>query len=363
VHPAGDLVQSTARLAITRTPAMQCIFDPAQNAHAPVRYLRHGNIIDFPESPERIVRLLDGVAQAGLTVAAPRSFERAHLTAVHTARYVDFLEHGFAQWRAIPGSHPEMMPSLRPLEQPAGYPDHILGRAGYHIQDFSSAITADTWGAVHAAAMSALTAADLVRSGAERAVYALCRPPGHHAYAERAGGFCYLNNSAIAAQYLRGAHERVAILDIDVHHGNGTQGIFYERGDVLTVSLHGDPREYYPFYYGYADQRGAGAGEGRNLNLPLPVKSGDAAWQKALGTALEAIAAFAPGALVLALGLDAHEADPLAGGGVTTEGFAAMAGMIAGLKLPTVICQEGGYLTPHLAGNLASFLTGFQSGC
>ena len=193
-----------------------------------------------------------------------------------------------------------------------------------------------------------------------RAAYALCRPPGHHAFAERAGGFCFLNNSGLAAQALRSVHERVAILDVDVHHGNGTQGIFYERSDVLTVSIHGDPMDYYPFFYGHADQRGEGAGEGFNLNLPVPVKSGDAVWQAALARALQRISDFSPGALVLALGLDAHEADPLAGGAVTTEGFAVMAGMIAALKLPTVIVQEGGYLTDVLGDNLTSFLTGFM---
>jgi acetoin utilization deacetylase AcuC-like enzyme len=340
---------------------MKCVFDPAQNAHAPHRYLRFGNIIEFPESPERVERLMQGAAKAGLERVAPRAFDRAQLETVHTARYVDFLEHGHAQWSAVDGAFPEMMPSIRPLEDPSHYPDNILGRAGWHIQDFSSAVTADTWGSVHASAMTGLTAAHLVLEG-ERAVYALCRPPGHHAYAERAGGFCYLNNSALAAEALRGRHAKVAVLDIDVHHGNGTQSIFYARDDVLTLSIHGDPRNYYPFFYGYAEQRGEAAGEGFNVNFPVPVKSPDAVWQQALGIALQRIADFAPGALVLALGLDAHEADPLAGGAVTTAGFAQMARMIADLKLPTVIVQEGGYLTPYLGDNLASFLTGFQVG-
>ncbi|HVO05065.1 MAG TPA: histone deacetylase family protein [Candidatus Cybelea sp.] len=339
---------------------MKCVFDEAQNAHAPARYLRYGNIVAFPESPARVQRLLQGAAKAGLETVRPRAFDRAPLGAVHTARYLDFLEHGHAQWRAVDGAYPEMMPSIRPLETPSSYPESILGRAGWHIQDFSSAVTADTWGSVHASAMTALTAADLVLGG-ERAAYALCRPPGHHAYQERAGGFCYLNNAAITAQSLRQSHPRVAVLDIDVHHGNGTQAIFYDRADVLTISIHGDPAHYYPFFYGYADQRGAQEGEGFNLNLPVPVKSKDEVWQKALGAALQRIADFAPGALVLALGLDAHEADPLAGGGVTTAGFGQMAGMIAGLNLPTVLIQEGGYLTPYLSDNLAAFLTGFQA--
>jgi acetoin utilization deacetylase AcuC-like enzyme len=189
----------------------------------------------------------------------------------------------------------------------------------------------------------------------------LCRPPGHHAYADRGSGFCYVNNSALAATILRQRHAAVAILDIDVHHGNGTQGVFYDRPDVLTVSIHADPEGYYPFFYGHAGETGRGDGRGFNRNLPVPVKSGDAVWMAALDTALSAVAAFSPGALVLALGLDAHEADPLAGGAVTRAGFAAMARRIASLRLPTVIVQEGGYLTDHLSGNLTAFLDGFSA--
>lgn len=338
---------------------MKVIFGEAQNRHAPARFLKHGNIGEYPESPRRVERLMEGARRAGLDPMSPRDFDLKHIGAVHGARYLDFLRNGFAQWARLPGAHPEMMPSLRPVEQPAAYPSHILGRAGWHIMDFSGAVTADTWEAARGSAFSALTAADLV-GGGERAAYALCRPPGHHAYAERAGGFCYLNNAAIAAQYLRGAHDRVAILDIDVHHGNGTQGIFYERADVLTISIHADPAKYYPFFYGQADQTGAGAGAGFNLNLPVPVKAGDAAWLTALGKALDRLRDHGPGAVIVALGLDAHEADPLDGGGVTTAGFGAMAKAIGALGLPCVLAQEGGYLTPFLADNLTAFLVGFQ---
>jgi len=340
---------------------MKAVFGERQNRHAPSRYLRYGNVGDYPESPERVKRLIEGATKAGLELIAPRAFALDHIAEVHTPRYLDFLQNGFAQWAALPGAHAEMVPSVRPVEAPAEYPRHILGRAGWHIMDFAGAVTADTWDSALTSAFAALTAADLVLAGAP-AAYALCRPPGHHAYAERAGGFCYLNNAAIAAQYLRRAHARVAVLDVDVHHGNGTQAIFYARADVLTVSIHADPAHYYPFFYGYADQRGSGAGEGCNLNLPVPVKGGDEVWQQALGAALERIRAFAPGALVVALGLDAHEADPLAGGGVTTAGFAEMARMIAAAaEMPAVLVQEGGYLTPVLADNLATFLRVFAA--
>lgn len=337
---------------------MDAVFSEIQNRHAASRFLRHGVVSDYPESPERLTRLLAGVRKAGLSLREPVEFDEAHLAAVHSRRYLDFLANGHAEWMKLPGAFPEIMPSARPVERPASYPTHILGRAGWHVMDFAGAVTAETWASVRMSAFGALTAADLVANGATSA-YALCRPPGHHAYGERSGGFCYLNNSGIAAQYLRRTHDRVAILDIDVHHGNGTQGIFYDRDDVLTVSIHADPASYYPFYYGYADQRGEMAGEGFNVNLPVPVKSGDRIWIAALETAVKRIADFKPGAIVLALGLDAHEADPLEGGAVTTQGFADMAKIIAAIRLPTVIVQEGGYLTPVLGDNLAAFLTAF----
>lgn len=339
---------------------MKVIFSEKQNEHSPTRYLRYGALVDYPESPERVNRLIAGALKAGLEPKAPDHFDISHLEGIHPRRYLDFLEYGHAEWMKLPGAFPEIMPSIRPVAMPAAYPSHILGRAGWHIMDFAGALTAETWDAVHTSAMSALTAADLVSSGAD-AAYALCRPPGHHAYGEHSGGFCYLNNSAIAAQYLRRSHERVAILDIDVHHGNGTQSIFYDRADVLTVSIHADPAAYYPFFYGYAEQQGQTQGEGFNLNLPVPVKSGDRVWLSALEVAIKRIADFKPGALVLALGLDAHEADPLNGGAVTTDGFTVMAKLIAEIGLPTVLIQEGGYLTPMLGDNLAAFLTAFRS--
>ena len=197
----------------------------------------------------------------------------------------------------------------------------------------------------------------------ERASYALCRPPGHHAFADMAGGFCFLNNSAIAAAHLRQRHERVAILDVDVHHGNGTQGIFYERGDVLTISIHADPAWFYPFVWGYAHERGAGAGLGANFNIPLPLGTGDDDFIAALARAKAMLAAFAPGALVVALGLDASEHDPLAGLAVTTDGFHRIGAAIASIGLPTVFVQEGGYLSDILGANLTAVLGGFEQNC
>lgn len=339
---------------------MKTIFNAIQLGHAPKRYLSKGCMVHYPDQPERVRRLLDGVRKAGSVVHAAKRFKENALQVAHSARYINFLKHGYKEWSELEGSHEEMMPSVRPAPGVNNYSEHILGKAGWHLSDFSCPMVATTWPAARASADTALTAAQLVSQG-ERAVYALCRPPGHHAQNDRAGGFCYLNNAALAAQFLRRIVDRVAILDIDVHHGNGTQQIFYHNHSVFTVSIHGDPNEYYPFYQGFKNQTGAGKAEGKNLNIPVPVKSGDSVWLDSLETALIAINDFAPQALVLSLGLDAHEADPLEGGAVTTQGFAEMAVMIEWLNLPTVIIQEGGYLTPFLGDNLASFLTGFEN--
>lgn len=338
---------------------MKAVFSAAQMAHAPTRFLSLGNIVDYPEAPERARRLLEGARQAGADIYATRRFGMEPLKALHGPGYLDFLENGFAKWQELPGAGPELMPSLRQMLPSVMRPSHIMARAGAHLMDFSCALTEHSWKSIQASAWTALTAADLVLKG-DAVAYALCRPPGHHAYGNRGSGFCYLNNAGLAAQSLRSAHDRVAILDIDVHHGNGTQSLFYARPDVLTVSIHADPAEFYPFYWGSAAETGETEGTGYNLNIPVAVRSGDDVWFKALETALERILAYDSGALVIALGLDAHEADPLKGGAVTQAGFANMAAAIASLDLPTVIVQEGGYLTEHLADNLSMFLSAFE---
>jgi acetoin utilization deacetylase AcuC-like enzyme len=241
-------------------------------------------------------------------------------------------------------------------------PEGLTGLLGYHTADTSTPIRAGTWRAAYGSAQAAVSAA--AAAGADGRAYALCRPPGHHAYADSAGGFCYLNNTAVAAQRLRSSlQQRVAVLDLDVHHGNGTQGIFYERADVFTVSIHAEPGNYFPFYSGYADEQGRGAGEGFNLNLPLPQGSGDKTFLEAVDVALARIRAYEPAGLVIALGLDASEHDPIGALKVTTQGFGRAAESIAAaLPVPTAIVQEGGYLCAVLPVNLVTFLRAFGPG-
>lgn len=340
---------------------MKAFYADEQKRHDPKAFLSSGAPQPNPEQPERVERLLAGARAAGCDIRRPSNHGLGPIAAVHTPEYVDFLQHIYVRWRRIEGASEEVIPNIHPLARDGAYPASAVGQAGYHMADTACPISAETWDSACWSAWSAVEAADAVLGG-ERSAYALCRPPGHHAFADVAGGFCFLNNSAIAAQRLRGQASRVAILDVDLHHGNGTQGIFYSRPDVLTVSIHADPVRFYPFFWGHADERGEGPGLGYNLNLPLPRKSGDERFLEALETALRRIRAFAPEALVVALGLDPFEGDPFGGLSVTTPGFARIGAAIAALRLPTVIVQEGGYLCDALGDNLTSFLGGYEAG-
>jgi acetoin utilization deacetylase AcuC-like enzyme len=337
---------------------MKVVYNEAQKRHYPKNFVQSGVVTANPEQPERADRLFAAALEAGLEHDLTVDQGLAGISAVHTPEYVEFLANVHARWKRREGSSAEVIPNVHPGRDAVGYPRSVDGQAGYHMADTACPISADTWEAVRLSASTAVQATRHVVDGAP-SVYALCRPPGHHAFADMAGGFCYVNNSGVVAQRLRAVHDRVAILDVDLHHGNGTQGMFYHRGDVLTASLHCDPARFYPFFWGYESERGEGAGLGCNMNLPLPRHTGDDVFLEELDRALERVVSFAPGALVVALGLDAYEGDPFGGLAVTTDGFARIAEKIAALRLPTVIVQEGGYLCDDLGKNLASFLTAF----
>lgn len=338
---------------------MKAVYTELHRSHDPQFFLVRGVVKRTTEQPERADRLLAGLKAGKHRLVEPTVFGQGPRARVHSAEYLSFLADAWDAWSALGDAGSEMIANMHPVRNAGTYPTHIVGRLGWHTVDTACPIGPGTWAAACAATDVAATAAQLILDG-EDAAYALCRPPGHHAYRDLAGGFCFLNNSAIAAAHLRLKHERVAILDVDVHHGNGTQGIFYERGDVLTVSIHADPASFYPFVWGYAHERGAGAGLGANLNIPLPIGTGDEGYLQALGAAQEIIEAFAPGALVVALGLDASAHDPLAGLAVTTNGFRRIGQAIAPLGLPTVFVQEGGYLSDILGINLTAALAGFE---
>jgi acetoin utilization deacetylase AcuC-like enzyme len=335
---------------------MICVFDEAQRLHDPQFFLSSGAPKPCPEKPDRVDALLDAVQRMGLPIVAPIDHGLDPIRAIHPDRYLTFLQTIYNRWQKIDGASPEVIPNIHPASRSDGYPKSAVGHAGFHMTDTSCPIGANTWTSAYASAQSAVHATSLVLGG-ERAAYALCRPPGHHCFAELAGGFCYLSNSAIAAEMLTRAGRRVAILDVDLHHGNGTQGIFYTRPDVLTISIHAHPERFYPFFWGYAEERGQGEGEGANLNLPLERGTGDQGFLTALDQAIVALRNHGADTLVLALGLDAFVGDPFAGLAVTTPGFRTIGRAIAGLGLPTVIVQEGGYLCPELGDNLEAVLS------
>lgn len=339
---------------------MKVIFGEQQLMHDPCSYLSSGAAAANPEVPERATRLLAAAIDCGLTVVTPDDHGDQAIAAIHTPRYLEFLRNIHTRWSRIDGASEEVLPNVHPISRDDGYPKSAVGQTGYHVYDSSCPITADTWHSARWSAQAAAKAARCLLDG-DDASYALTRPPGHHASQDLAGGFCYLNNGAIAAQQLRDRCERIAIIDVDVHHGNGTQRIFYDRRDVLTVSIHADPIRFYPFFWGYAAETGSLQGEGFNANYPLPRGTGDREYLKTLDTALARVGHYAPDAVVIALGLDAHEADPFRGMAITTDGFAMIGSALGALRLPTVIVQEGGYLSDDLGSNLSAFLGGFMA--
>jgi len=339
---------------------MIVVYSGLEARHAPAAFLVRGQMEASPETPARGAALLAAVRRRGDRIVAPDDSGLGPVSAVHAADYLDFLESAWREWRKVGGA-PEVIPNVHPARGLASMPSGIVGRAGFHQADTACPIGEHTWVAALSAAQCAAHAARLVHAG-EPVAYALSRPPGHHAFSDMAGGFCYLNNTAIAAEVLARQGLRVAILDVDVHHGNGTQAIFYRRRDVLHVSIHRDPGHYYPYFWGYGHERGEADGVGFNLNLPQPPGTGDDAYGVALEDAKGAIRRFMPDALVVALGLDTFEGDPLQGMRITTGGFERIGASVAALGLPVVLVQEGGYPCPELGANLEHFLGGFEAG-
>ncbi|HEX4151827.1 MAG TPA: histone deacetylase family protein [Steroidobacteraceae bacterium] len=341
---------------------MLIFYSPHQREHRPDTFLAGGAPRAHPDVPERLDALLSGVEGSAHDIVEPRDHGLSYVALVHSERYLEFLSGAHAAWRQLPAASTAVAPNVHP-RRAAGdnYPSSIVGRAGYHLYDMSCPIGEPTWRAVLWNSHSASEAALRVAQGTAASAYAMCRPPGHHAGPDYAGGFCYLNNAAIAASILRREFARVAVLDVDVHHCNGTQEIFYDRADVVVVSLHGDPADFYPFFWGYAGETGAGEGLGSNLNMPLPRGLGDEEYLERLEAALQSIRASGASALVVSLGFDAYERDPLSWLKITTDGFRRIGSAVAALGLPTVLVQEGGYFCPDLGRNLAAFLLGFET--
>lgn len=312
----------------------------------------------FYDRAVRVTELMRTVQKLGLPTEPAPDHGLAPIAAIHDPGYLEFLETSFARWQSTALAGPAVRPGAYAVRHLQKRPDNIIGQAGYYLSGVGVPVLAGTWQASKTSAHVAVEGAKRILAG-RREAYALCRPSGHHAYGDLAGGFCYLNNAAIAAQTLLAGGAKPAILDVDVHHGNGTQAILYERDDVFFCSVHSDPRQLYPWYAGYADETGTGRGLGSNLNLPLPAGSGNDAFVAAIDAGLAAIRRFGATALIISLGFDAQAGDPTANLAVTAEGFREIGAHIGGFGLPTLLVQEGGYLVEKLAENLEAFLAGF----
>lgn len=328
----------------------------------------HGGTFVRPfECPERAEIVLERVRQENLgEVIGPGDFGLAPLLRVHDPDFLRFLETCWGDWVAA-GGEGEALPNVWPTRAMNGkrVPRSIEGKLGYYALAAETSISAGTWEAARAGADVVLTAAQQILGG-EAAAFALTRPPGHHAAADQYGGYCFLNNAAIAAQFARdNGMARAAVLDVDFHHGNGTQNIFYRRDDVFFASLHGDPMDAFPHFLGHAEELGEGAGEGFNLNVPLPPGTDYPRWRDALDEALERILAFQPGLLVVSLGVDTFEEDPISFFKLKSDDFADYGHRIgAAMKtagVPTLFAMEGGYAVSEIGINSVNVLTGFES--
>ena len=334
---------------------MRCYFHPEQLLHHPRSYYSRGAMRTPQEVPERAQRLLQAAKDLGFDIRQPDDAGLAPLKAVHGDAYLAFLEEAHARWKEVPEDWGDEVMSNIFVREPNALRG-ILAQAARYLADGSCPVGEHTWRSAYWSAQSAVAAAKAILDG-EPAAYALCRPPGHHARFDAAGGFCYVNNAAVAAQALRSRYSRVAILDTDMHHGQGIQEIFYERNDVLYVSTHGDPTNFYPGVAGFEDERGSGAGEGYNLNLPMAHGASEADFMGQLEIALDAVKDFGAEVLVLSLGFDIYELDPQSKVAVTTEGFAALGERIRALRMPCVIVQEGGYHLESLEANAQAFFS------
>jgi acetoin utilization deacetylase AcuC-like enzyme len=345
---------------------MLILYNPAHHRHAGRHEMFRGRLVPCHESPARLDHVLAELARRPVgPLQTPGDADLALIRRVHQPRYVDFLAGAWAEWVALDPANAELdvLPSVWPVR---GFrhdvlPSNFAARVGLFSFDSGSPLTAGTWAAALGGAACAVDAARAVlATGGPRAAMALTRPPGHHAGADFFGGYCFLNNAALAAQALRDAGvQRVAIVDVDYHHGNGTQSLFEARADVFTTSIHGDPRTEYPFFLGHADERGTGAGEGFNLNLPLPAGTDFATWRQALQTAMAAVRAFGADAMVVALGVDTFEGDPISRFTLASADYLHIGAQLATARLPTVFTMEGGYAVAEVGVNVVNVLEGF----
>ncbi len=345
---------------------MITFFSDSHVLHAPEYEFYRGQRVPCFENPSRADYVRQQLLSRGHALRTPDVDSTDVLKQVHSTRYLQFLQTAWAQWLALGAGNADVQPfpSVWPVRSLRSdvEPDNFIAKLGLYSMDNGTPMVAGTWAAVKAGADAAASAAALLAQG-ERAVFCATRPPGHHAGADFMGGYCFVNHAAVAAQALiNQSRQRVAIVDVDYHHGNGTQSIFYERSDVLFVSIHGSPLTEYPFYLGHADELGEGAGEGFNLNLPLPAGTSADTWFEALETACRRVAQHGAQALVVSLGLDTFAGDPISKFSLQSPDYTRLGQRIARLGLPTIFILEGGYAAQELGVNAVNVLEGFEHG-
>jgi acetoin utilization deacetylase AcuC-like enzyme len=340
---------------------MITVFSEEHRLHFGKYELMDGKFVTPFECPERMDSIMQQIDETKLgEVVAPQDFGLDPVARVHAQEFIDFMQTAYADWKQSHGDS-DAMPICWPTrtfrQKP---PQEIDGKLSYYSFDAGTPITAGTWQAITASVNVALTGVELIHSG-KNTVFSACRPPGHHAGPDIYGGYCFFNNAAVAAQALldRGA-ERVTLLDVDYHHGNGSQAIFYDRADVLYVSLHADPRQDFPYFLGYADETGREAGKGFNCNLPMPWGTQWEDYRKSLDQGLKQIRSFSPDAMVISLGVDTYEKDPISRFKLTSEHFLKLGDIIANeIHCPSLFIMEGGYAVDDIGINVLNVLTGF----
>lgn len=342
---------------------MKTVFSNAQLAHTPAQEISDGELKPAVEIPSRAEIVLSTVRDRNVgDILAPDEFPIRPIQRVHATEYVSFLEGFWDRWIAS-GRSKEAFPFVWPIRSLRQDTDiqHIDGLLGRYSMDAGTPIGENTYKAARASADTALTAAKMVLDG-EQSVFALCRPPGHHSGYDFFGGYCFFNNAAVAAQYMRDyGLNRIAILDVDYHHGNGTQALFYDRPDVLFLSIHADPKDEYPYFLGYADETGEHAGTGFTRNWPLPLGTNWEGYQPALDEACRWLLVYKPDALIISLGLDCYEHDPISGFKFKSEDYISLGQRLKKVGVPTIFVLEGGYAIDALGTNCVNVLDGFES--
>lgn len=320
-----------------------------------------GQLVPPFESPVRVEYVLARLKQVDLgEIIAPDEFGIDPVRRIHDSGFIQFLEHCWTQWQAL-GYKGEAIPTCWPARgMQQRIPHHIEGKMGYYALAGETSISNGTWEAARASVDVALTAQAAIHQGANEA-FALCRPPGHHAARDMYGGYCFINNAAVAAQaFIDQGATRVAIVDVDFHHGNGTQSIFYDRADVMFLSLHGDPQDAFPHFLGYADETGNGDGDGFNHNYPLGPGTGFKTWGGALDDACRKVKNYGPDALIISLGVDTFEHDPISFFKLASDDFQRYGATIGQLRLPTLFIMEGGYAVDEIGINAVNVLQGYE---